>query len=145
VYSETVFGASFCSHPHPDRVTLVHWQWVATLGVQACAVPVCVWFCVLLTSETVVHLYRHNVCGDAYIDTMYCMWRCVHVLAWLNAPVLFLWMTTTHKLLKDLYFFVHFLHFFKSSTSVIQSSVGPVELSEKKQIYVYCLCMSVCA
>lgn len=74
---------------------------------------------------------------------MYCMWRCVHVLAWLT--VLFLWMTMTRKLLKDLYFFLHFLHFFQFSTSVIQSSVGPVELSEKKQIYVYCLCMSVCA
>lgn len=80
-----------------------------------------------------------------YIDTMYCMWRCVHVLAWLNAPVLFLWMTTSRKLLKYLYFSLHFLHFFKFSMSVIQSSVGPVELSEKKQIYVYCLCMSVCA
>lgn len=72
---------------------------------KACAVPVLVWFCVLLTSETVVHLYRRNVCGDTYIDTMYCMWRCVHVLAWLNAPKLFLWMTITHKLLKDLSFF----------------------------------------
>lgn len=99
-----MFGASFCSHPHPDRVTLVHWQWVATLGVQACAMPVLVWFCVLLTSETVVHLYRHNVCGDTYIDTMYCMWRCVHVLTWLNAPVLFLWMTMTQIIKRPLFF-----------------------------------------
>lgn len=98
-------GASFRSH-HPLAASrrcpgsgLWHGE------CKACAVPVLVWFCVLLTSETVVHFYRRNVCGDTYIDTMYCMWRRVHVLVWLNAPVLFLWMTMTHKLLKDLYLF----------------------------------------
>lgn len=39
------------------------------------------------------YLYRHNV---LYVEMCPC--------AWLNAPVLFLWMTMTHELLNDLYF-----------------------------------------
>lgn len=64
VYGETVLGAPLCLHPHPGCVTRVRWLWVVALGVQACAVPVRLGSVSCRLTETAVHLYRRNVCGD---------------------------------------------------------------------------------
>lgn len=52
-----------CTHT-PAVSHGMRWPWVVALGVQALCRASTPWFCVLLTTETAVHLYRRNVCGD---------------------------------------------------------------------------------